>query len=158
MEIHGKNMTGIDKSAWCVLHCMKPLRRRSNRRHTHRDCGTSPWGWLKARSQRTGKWTVEGVRNVGIRADWLPISMARRKASVIGLRVCRHSNEVGELYARQTRWYRRCIFRICPCMGTGAFFVFGPSHAQGACWASLGDCRQSQSLIGQCPTSVLSPR
>ena len=60
MEIHGKNMTGIDKSGTPVLHCIKPLRRRSNRRRTHRDYGT----WLKARSQRTGKWTVEGARNV----------------------------------------------------------------------------------------------
>ena len=93
--IHGKNMTGIDICPVPVLHYMKPLRRRSNRRRTHREDGAWAESPLAANRQMDRRGRAE--RGRGDKEDE-PISMARRRASVNGLRACRRLSEVGGFY------------------------------------------------------------
>ena len=99
-----------------MLYCTKPLRRRSNRRRTHREDGALAESPLAANRQMDRRGRAESGRGDE------PASIARRRASVTGLRVCRHSVEVGEFYLVKQGGTADVFSRICPCMGTGAFF------------------------------------
>ena len=79
--------------------------------------------------------------------------MARRKASVSGLRVCRHSNEVGGLIPSNKVVPQMYFHASVLVWGQVRFFRPIPRDKL-ACWASRRDCKQSQSLVGRGPTSI----
>ena len=80
--------------------------------------------------------------------------MARRKASVSGLRVCRHSNEVGGLIPSNKVVPQMYFHASVLVWGQVRFLLRPIPRDELACWASRRDCKQSQSLVGQGPTSI----